>query len=108
MAGVDHFTAAMGFGRTEITPTEAVLADICFINALLLAFNLLPGLPLDGGRIVRAIAWWRTGDRAKATRIMATTGKGLALILAGLGLYELSLGGTFGGVWSLLIALLIW
>jgi Zn-dependent protease len=108
LAGVDSFTSAMVFNRADVTPGEVVLADICFINGLLLVFNLLPGLPLDGGRIVRAIAWWRTGDRAKATRIMATTGKGLALILAGFGLYELSLGGTFGGVWSLLIALLIW
>jgi CBS domain-containing protein len=98
----------MTFDQTTLTAGEVVIADIAFINALLLVFNLLPGLPLDGGRIVRAIAWWKTGDRAKATRIMATTGKGLALALGGFGLWELSIGSTFGGVWSLLIALMIW
>jgi Zn-dependent protease len=108
LAGVDAFTNAMTFDQTTLSPTEVVIADITFINGLLLVFNLLPALPLDGGRIVRAIAWWRTGDRAKATRIMATTGKGLGLALGGFGLWQLSSGSTFGGVWSFLIALMIW
>jgi Zn-dependent protease len=107
-AGVDNFTRAMTFQPAPITPAQTVIADICFINVLLLAFNLLPGLPLDGGRIVRAIAWWRTGDRVKATRIMATTGQGLAWILGALGVYELVNGATFAGVWTILIAFMIW
>jgi Zn-dependent protease len=108
LAGVDNFTRAMVFDRANVTPTETVLADICFINGLLLAFNLLPGLPLDGGRIVRAIAWWKTGDRVRATRIMAATGKGLAWILGAFGIWALAQGGTVQGVWSILIAFMIW
>ena len=105
--GVHDFSRAMVFDRTPIGPAVTVVADICFINALLLAFNLLPGLPLDGGRIVRAIAWWRTGDRHRATRIMAGTGRGLAWLLGGLGVYWFLKGATVTGVWSVLLAILI-
>ena len=64
-----------------------LVADICFINALLLVFNLLPGLPLDGGRILRAIVWWRTGDRNRATRTMAAAGRLLAYAVGAFGLF---------------------
>src|SRR5215211_2771249 len=49
----------------------AVIGYLASINAVVLAFNLIPGFPLDGGRIARAIAWWRTGDRNRATRFAA-------------------------------------
>jgi CBS domain-containing protein len=107
LAGVHDFTRAMVFDQSGVTPAEAVLADICFINALLLVFNLLPGLPLDGGRIVRAIAWWKTGDRLKATRVTALTGRGLAYALGAFGLYALAMGSSVTGVWSLVLAFLI-
>ena len=50
----------------------------------MLVFNLLPAFPMDGGRIVRAIAWWRTGDRTSATRFAANLGRVFAyLFIAG-------------------------
>lgn len=107
LAGVHDFTRAATFRPAPVTSTEAVLADICSINLLLLVFNLLPGLPLDGGRIVRALAWWRTGDRVKATRITAASGRGLAYLLGAFGIYEIARGSTFGGFWSLAIAFMI-
>jgi Zn-dependent protease len=108
MSSVHDFSRAMVFESSPVTPTETVLADICAINTLLLVFNLLPGLPLDGGRMVRAIAWWRTGDRVRATRIMAVSGRGLAYLLGAFGLYQVANGSTFGAVWTLLVAVMIW
>ena len=55
--------------------TTAVLGYLTSINVLLLAFNLIPAFPLDGGRIARAIAWKVTGDRNRATRFAATLGR---------------------------------
>ena len=107
LAGVHDFSRAMVFDVSHVSPAEAVLADICFINGLLLVFNLLPGLPLDGGRIVRALAWWRTGDRLRATRVTAITGRGLAYVLGAFGLYAFVQGSTLTGVWSVLIAFMI-
>jgi Zn-dependent protease len=107
LAGAHDFLRAMVFDVSPVSPGEAVLADICFINTLLLVFNLLPGLPLDGGRIVRAIAWWRTGDRLKATRITSITGRGLAYALGAFGIYALAKGSSVTGVWSLVLAFLI-
>lgn len=107
LVGAHDFLRAMVFDRSPISPGEAVLADICFINTLLLAFNLLPGLPLDGGRIVRAIAWWKTGDRLRATRVTAATGRGLAYLLGAYGVYGLVQGSSVTGIWSLVLAFLI-
>ena len=67
------------------TPLLALLAWLGIVNVWLLAFNLLPGFPLDGGRIARAIAWKVTGDRHRATRLAGRLGQGLAYLLIGLG-----------------------
>jgi Zn-dependent protease len=66
--------------------TTAVLGYLMTINLVVLVFNLIPGFPLDGGRIARAIAWWRTGDRNRATRLAARLGRGIGWLLVGLGL----------------------
>jgi Zn-dependent protease len=108
LAGWHDFTQAIDPSQiSRVTPAQTVLADVCLINILLLAFNLLPGLPLDGGRIVRALVWWRTGDRNRATRATATAGRGLAYLLGAFGLWELLRGDVIGGIWSLFLAMLI-
>lgn len=53
------------------------------INFTLALFNLAPGFPLDGGRILRALLWWKTGNYIRATRIASLTGKGFAYLLIG-------------------------
>jgi CBS domain-containing protein len=83
------------------------VGDICFINGLLLVFNLLPGLPLDGGRLLRAIVWWRTADRNRATRVMAFSGRGLAYLLGGLGLYAIVKGYVSQGIWFMFVAVIL-
>jgi CBS domain-containing protein len=77
------------------------------INALVLVFNLLPAFPMDGGRIVRAIAWWRTGDRGSATRFAANLGRVFAYLFIGGGLLLIASGDAFGGIWLALIGFVI-
>ncbi|BBZ68961.1 site-2 protease family protein [Mycobacterium paraseoulense] len=69
------------------------------INLLLGLFNLLPGAPLDGGRVLRAFLWRRHGDSVRASIGAAHAGRVVAFILIGLGLAEFLLGGLVGGVW---------
>jgi Zn-dependent protease len=63
--------------------TTAVLGYLASINIIVLLFNLIPGFPLDGGRIARAIAWWRTGDRTRSTRFAARLGRGVGWLMVG-------------------------
>ena len=62
---------------------------------------------MDGGRIVRAIAWWRTGDRSSATRFAANLGRVFGYIFIGGGLLLIASGDAFGGVWLALIGVVI-
>ena len=79
--------------------TTAVLGYLASINLLVLVFNLIPGFPLDGGRIARAIAWWRTGDRNRATRFAARLGRGAGWLMVGLGAVLLFTGYFVTGLW---------
>ncbi|MBY0396595.1 MAG: site-2 protease family protein, partial [Thermoleophilia bacterium] len=80
-------------------PVEAVCAWLGFINLALLVFNLLPALPLDGGRVLRAALWARAGDFARATRQAAGAGRVLSYVLIGLGIAMFVFQGTFSGAW---------
>jgi Zn-dependent protease len=81
----------------------AVLSYLASINALVLVFNLIPGFPLDGGRIARSIAWWRTGDRTRATRLAARLGRGFAIVMIGFGAFWFITGNLVGGIWLVFI-----
>ena len=107
LVGAHEFVQAMLFNSSTVTPGEVLIADVCAINVVLLVFNLLPGLPLDGGRIVRALAWMKTGDRNRATAIMATTGRGLAWLLGAFGVWAFLRGASVTGIWSILLAVMI-
>jgi len=75
----------------------AVLAWLGIINGLLAIFNMLPGAPLDGGRVVRAVRWARHGNRYRAMREAAQAGRIIGWGLAALGL-SLTLNGR-AGIW---------
>ncbi len=82
-----------------------VLIGLGIINVLLAAFNLIPGFPMDGGRLLRAIIWARTRDFLRATRLATLVGRGFAYLLIAVGLV-VALGGGDGivfGVWAALI-----
>lgn len=76
---------------TELTPVAHVAGVLGWINVALALFNLIPGAPLDGGRVFRAVIWWVTASRMRAIRITARAGQ----VVAG-GLVALA-------VWSLLV-----
>jgi Zn-dependent protease len=82
---------------------EVLLGYVALVNSALLVFNLVPGYPLDGGAILRAIAWWRTGDRLRATRFAARTGRVFAYMIMAVGVYAAIRGAIFSGIWLLLI-----
>lgn len=80
---------------------------LSWINVALGIFNLLPGYPLDGGRVLRALWWWKTGSVVEATRMASDWGKGLAIALMVLGGLQIFAGNLIGGVWIILIALFL-
>ena len=81
----------------------AVLIYLATINALLGLFNLIPGFPLDGGRVLRSIIWWITGSIRRATRIAAGTGRLVAYALISLGVIQIFGGNVLGGIWIAMI-----
>jgi Zn-dependent protease len=82
---------------------DGVLAWLGIINAALLIFNLIPALPLDGGRMLRAALWHWKGDLGSATRLAAGAGRVLAIGMIALGLAMAVLGQGINGVWLALI-----
>ncbi|MFD3921968.1 site-2 protease family protein [Streptomyces sp. NPDC058595] len=84
-----------------------VVAWLAGINLLLAVFNALPAAPLDGGRLLRAFLWWRTGDRLKATTGAAWAGRVFGWVLVVLGLVVFMRGDGFGGLWLALIGLFL-
>jgi Zn-dependent protease len=81
----------------------AVLGYLLSINLLVLGFNLIPGFPLDGGRIARAITWKITGDRNRATRFAAILGRGVGWLIVAGGLVLAVRGEVFSGIWLAVI-----
>ena len=85
-------------------PATARVAEwLGVINVVLAVFNLLPGFPLDGGRLFRALAWKSTGDLTKATRWATNAGKGVGYLLMGLGILQAFAGAVMGGLWLVFI-----
>ena len=81
------------------SPLTAMLMWLGVINIALAVFNMIPGFPLDGGRVLRAIIWWITGDAQRSTRIASTVGKFVAMGFILLGIFRFFSGAGFGGLW---------
>jgi Zn-dependent protease len=106
--GTDEFRRAVLIeSGSGVSGAMALIGWLASINLLVLVFNLLPAFPMDGGRIVRAIAWWRTGDRNSATRFAANLGRVFGYIFIAGGLLMVLSGNAFGGIWLTLIGLVI-
>jgi Zn-dependent protease/predicted transcriptional regulator len=94
-AGFVAIAAAGGLGDA----VDGTVAWLGYINLLLLGFNLLPALPLDGGRVFRSLVWMRTGDFAAATRIASAVGRAFGFAMIGLGLLLFIAQGAWSGAW---------
>ena len=105
---VTSFAAAAAFGilggfAGRGTVIGAVLLYVALANLLVAGFNLLPGFPLDGGRVLRALLWHVTGNLRRATRISSWTGQALGWMMIIGGVTEFVFGNTLGGVWLVLL-----
>jgi Zn-dependent protease len=92
----------------KTSPVLALIGWLGFINAALLVFNIVPAFPLDGGRIARALIWWRTGDRNRATHATGRSGQAFALALGLLGLWSFAGGGSSLGLITMLLAFFLY
>ena len=102
--GLGFLTAAIGLGVAGVGGLGGgVLWSLAGINLVLALFNLVPGAPLDGGRILRAALWRWHGDRARAAHAAARAGQvvGLALVVAGL--TQVLATGQAAGLWNALV-----
>ncbi len=108
------FVLALAFGvlaRVLGGPVPGMVVGIftylAWINLALGIFNLVPGYPLDGGRILRALVWWRTGSVARATKLASNIGQGFAWALMILGGVQIFIGELIGGLWLIFIGMFL-
>lgn len=97
---------ALGFigSRTGLMePIVAVFGYLAFINLALAIFNLIPGFPLDGGRVLRSAIWGGTGDLIQSTRYASYVGQGFGYLLMAFGFWQILAGGFIGGLWMVFI-----
>jgi Zn-dependent protease/predicted transcriptional regulator len=99
------FYALGGIGAVMVwpSPVVAVLGYLAMINLLLAVFNLAPGFPLDGGRVLRSALWAATGDLTRSTRYASYAGQAFGYILMGLGFTNVLGGSLIGGLWLVFI-----
>jgi Zn-dependent protease len=106
--GADEFGKAMLFeGQAHTSGAVAVIAWLASTNLFVLALNLIPAFPLDGGRIARAIAWKLTGDRNRATRGAARVGQGFSYLFMLFGVLLVVRGDIINGMWAILIGFIL-
>lgn len=90
-----------------ITPPMLSLTWLLLWNVLLLAFNLVPAFPLDGGRIARSIVWRVTHSKERGTRLAARMGQGFSILVGAAGLALCLSRGVFAGLWLIAVAFLL-
>jgi Zn-dependent protease len=99
--GCRAVASAAGWVAPRSTPSAfaAVLGWLAYINVALALFNLIPGFPLDSGRVLRSVVWAITHSADRATRIAARVGQIVAFIFIGGGLFSVLMRNDLGGLW---------
>jgi Zn-dependent protease len=107
IGGIDETLDAGQFDASSNQEALVVLGYLTSINVLLLAFNLIPAFPLDGGRIARSIAWKLTGDGHRSMRIAARLGRAFSYLMVAIGVFLLVRGDVVNGVWLAFIGVFL-
>lgn len=101
------FAVAFGIAALAISPVSdgvaAIAVNLAAINTAIAVFNMVPGFPLDGGRVLRSAVWARNQDLVKATEIAAKVGAGVGYGIVGLGILSFFFVSVVSGVWLFLI-----
>ncbi|MCL4499657.1 MAG: site-2 protease family protein [Chloroflexi bacterium] len=101
LAGVFALVTYLGL-LVRVPAVVGVTFYLAFINAFLGAFNLLPGFPLDGGRVLRSAVWYYTGDYRRATQVATTGGRVIAYLMILLGFVAI-FSGLLTGLWLIFL-----
>jgi len=115
IAGVGPLTsfavAAVAFGVTLLTSGNKLLSDLflwlTIVNVALGLFNLVPAFPLDGGRLLSSLLWWRSGSRRQGVHTAVRVGRVFAYLMIAGGAVELFLGVPVNGIWMVFLGLLL-
>jgi Zn-dependent protease len=115
IAGVGPVTsfaiAAIAFGVSLVTSSNALLSDLflwlTIVNVALGLFNLVPAFPLDGGRLLSSLLWWRSGSRQRGVHTAVRVGRVFAYLMIAGGAVELFLGAPVNGIWIVFLGLFL-
>ncbi len=103
------FTLGFAAAFSKLTiQTIPIFETLAVLNFVLAIFNLLPGFPLDGGRVLRSIIWAVTHSLKKATFYASLGGRFMASLLIVMGILEVVLARSFGGIWLVLVGLFLY
>ena len=97
--GIARIAGWQPVAGTPPSPWGAGLVWLGYINVALAIFNMIPGYPLDGGRVLRALVWAINHNIVRATKIVATVGQVIAIGFIAFGLFRFIYDGAFGGLW---------
>jgi len=87
----------------DVTLFKGVIFFTGWMNIMVAGFNMLPGYPMDGGRVLRSAVWSFTGDTVRATRVAYLVGRAVFFVLIGWGAWQILNGDIFGGIWIAMI-----
>jgi len=107
ISGIFWMITYVTYRTMPSSPILPVAQFLAYTNMILAFFNLIPGFPLDGGRLLRAAIWQKTGDLNKATLITSRIGKGFALFLMFTGFWNILRGFLIDGIWLIFIGMFL-